>query len=75
MIRTTLIALAAAATLGSASAALAAHGLDSDNNPIPGASALVNRPAAAFERSYAGPYRYVAPIQDQFYFDRHTQVD
>lgn len=76
MIRSTVFALVAALTLGSASAALAAQAMDSDNNPIPGTSELVNRPAA-FERSYAGPYRQAAPVtyEDKAYFDRHTQID
>lgn len=74
MIRATLIALAGALTLGTASAALAAQ-FDGDNNPVPGT--LVNRPAAdiELEHSYAGPRRQRAPmiLEDPAFFDRHSQ--
>lgn len=76
MIRTALFAAVAALSLGS-SAALAAQGLDGDNNQVPGASTLVNHPVSSLERSFAGPYRQAAPvgIPDRAYFDRHTQID
>jgi hypothetical protein len=74
MIRTTLIALTAALTLGSASASFAGQVFDGDNNAVPGA--LVNRPASDLERSFAGPRR-PAPVwvEDKAFFDRHTQID
>lgn len=72
MIRTTLIALVSALTLGTASAALAGQ-IDGDANPIAGGQAWS---VSALERSYAGPQRRAAPaVQDRSYFDRHTQVD
>jgi hypothetical protein len=72
MIRTTLLALVSALTLGTASAALAAQ-LDGDANFVPGAQ--VSRSASDIERSYAGPHRQTITMQDRASFDRHSQVD
>jgi hypothetical protein len=76
MFRTGLLAAVIAFGLGS-SAALAAQASDADNNPVPGVFTFVNRPAAAFERGYAGPYRQPAPvtIPDRSFFDRHTEIN
>ena len=52
MFRKTLIALIAAATFGSASAAFA-HERDGDGNPVPGVS--VPLPTNGWVRAYAGP--------------------
>ena len=72
MIRTTLLALVAAAGIGST--AFAAQGLDGDANPVPGTT-VVQR-SSGLENSFAGPYRPMAPatIQDKGFFDRPSQV-
>jgi hypothetical protein len=72
MIRTTLLALVSALTLGTASAALAAQ-VDGDGNAIPGTQ--VTRSASDLERSYAGPRQGSISVQDRASFDRHSQVD
>jgi hypothetical protein len=74
MMRTTVLALVA--ILGAGSAALAANGLDGDNNPFPsGSDQIYGSGYVLGSGYYAGPYYttpYRGPVRIRRHWDRYV---